>query len=103
MHNSLLKAACAIVPKTCVQAVAELRVPTRKPSMLSTWAASGIKAKWKVLPLTPTALHKFVMQFYTLKIRHVSSVSGEFSPLSTLLIIRSMQVKEENLLIGHGG
>jgi hypothetical protein len=100
MRNEL---PCAIVAKTCVQPVSRLGVTDLMSGMLSTQPRGSTTGRWTIHSVTPTTLHKFVIQFCTLKIRKITSVARSFSPLSTALIIESTWVKKENLLIGHGG
>lgn len=89
--------------KACVQHVGSLGVALGNSRTLSTRAAIQGGSMWKDGRVTPLRLHKFIMRFCAYCVCKITVVSGQFSPLSTPLIIRAIWVKEENLLIGHGG
>jgi len=103
MHSLATTKPSGLVPETCAQAVASLVVSARKVTSLSTHARSSRFGKWKISPVFPLPLHKFVMHLYPRSSGTTTDRAARFSPLSTALIIRSMSKRKENLLIGQRG
>jgi len=89
--------------KSCVQPVGLGLVSSRSASKLSTGTYTYNTGKWRKDPLSPTRLHKLLMQLYASNVFKITDVVTQISPLSTPLIIRSMLITKETLLYRTGG
>ena len=91
------------MPKTCAQAVGELRKNIDTETQLSTRHRDQAPSRWTNRPIIPQSVHNFCIQVCTPKLLQITDRLGGFSPLSTALIMNTNSERKENLLIGSGG
>jgi len=91
------------MPKTCAQAVGGCSKSVGIRADLSTQYVVSSITRWKKWAIIQLSVHNFCIQLCTPKLPYITEVMGEFSPLSTALIMNTKWKTKENLLIGSGG